>query len=367
MGKKRYVLAIGGGIASMALEWADRLKLPGILVETDPVRREKIATTFKALSYADLAGALKAHGHELLCAYIATPNHTHAPIAIQLARYGIPVMMEKPLGVNTKECKAVLAAYQKSKGWLQIDFEYRFSPLYARAHEIIQSGEIGSLRSIYFEYTVGPYLPSYGWRLDPKNSGGMFPEKLCHIVDLFRFWSGSEPASIHVSCGPRSIGYYHPDMPDQLCAQYHMRNGVYANLIHTHGSVANPIPAQEGAEDWSEFGHRLTAYLNTTEGAISLDIWKRSLTVIRRDPYDDMLPRIIRRIDFKNMPFMESHHDMFGNVGDFVKRAKAGQGPRLRAEDSYLTMKATFDSENALQKAARKAEKALAMGKKKKR
>ena len=350
----RRVLAVGAGMALGIIEEGRKYGMDGALVEIVPDRRKRAADRLGVPGYETIQQALAAHD-DFVGAYIATPNDTHAELAVALAPLNIPVFMEKPLGINQEQCRRVVDAYRNSKGWLQIDFEYRFSPLYAHAAEILDSGEAGELRSIYAEYTVGPYPPSHGWRLDPDKAGGMFCEKLCHFIDLFRFWSHGEYAEIRVDAGPNGLDYYADNSTDNIVAQFVMDSGVFANLIHTHGSTALPAGRPTQQTDWTEYGHRLAVYLNTTVGCIRIDIWTQTITVIRRDPDDEMAPRIVRRVDFKHTDFMASHHDMIGMVKDFTRRVHEGSGPRLPLEDSYKTMLAVFECDRQLQESARRA------------
>ena len=332
----RRILGVGN-MGAGAIPFGRDHGMDGVFVDIDPRCREAVAEKMCVPVYQTLDEALARHD-DIVGAYVATPSHTHAEIAVRLAALNIPVFMEKPLGINQAECDAVRDAYARSKGWLQLDFEYRFSPLYAHAGETLHSGELGELRSIYMEYTVGPYGPDQGWRLDPAKCGGLFAEKLCHLVDLLRFWSRSEPAQVQVTAGPKSIPHYDPRGTDNLVAQFVMDSGVFAHLLHTHGSTAVPIHGRQHEADWTEYGHRLAAYLNTTEGCIRIDIWTRTITVIRRDGEHEMTPRIVRQVSYRHIPFNTAHHDMSGMVKDFVRRVHEHAGPRLPLEDSYKTM-----------------------------
>lgn len=353
------LLAIGGGMGAGILHWGMPLGYTGAIVDVNEELLKRQSEHFGVPGYTSLDAALAAHD-DYAGAYIATPNRFHAEQAIKLAPLGIPVFMEKPLGIDRRQCDAVMAAYRESKGWIQLDFEYRFSPIYAHAAEILHSGEIGELRSINMEYTVGPYLPSYGWRLDPKIAGGLFGEKLCHLLDLFRFWSRSEFEKIHVTASPCTMDWYDEATTDNLTAAFTMANGVAVHLLHCHCSSALPQDDRNQEVDWADFGHRLAVTLNATGGALQLDIWKRTLTVIRRDPADGMKPRFVRRLDYKHVPFMAIHHDMTGMLRDFVRRVHAGEGPRLRIEDSYRTMLAVFEADRQLRQAARAANRRVA-------
>lgn len=352
--KRGRLLAVGGGMGAGILHYGQPLGYDGAIVDVNAELLKRQCAHFQVPGYASLAEALAAHD-DWAGAYIATPNRFHAEQAIALAPLGIPVFMEKPLGISRAQCDAVLAAYRTSRGWLQIDFEYRFSPIYADAAAILHSGEIGELRSINMEYTVGPYLPGYGWRLDPKVAGGLFGEKLCHLLDLFRLWSRSEFRTIRVNASPRAMPWYDAATTDNLTADFVMDSGVAVHLLHSHGATALPQDDRNQDTDWADYGHRLAVSLIATGGALQLDIWKRTLTVVRRVPEDGMKPRFVRRIDYKHVPFMAIHHDMAGMLKDFVGRVHAGAGPRLPLEDSYRTMLAVFEADRQLRRAARAA------------
>ena len=351
---KGRMLAVGGGMGAGIIAYGKPYGYDGAIVEINPDVLKRQCEHFGVPGYATLKEALAAHD-DYVGAYIATPNKFHAEMAIQLAPLGIPVFSEKPLGINEKECDAVMAAYRRSKGWLQIDFEYRFSPIYADAAKILHSGEIGDLRSINMEYTVGPYLPTYGWRLDPSAAGGLFAEKLCHMLDLFRFWTKSEFAQVSVTPSPRAQDWYDPRTTDNINADFLMKSGVTVHLLHCHCSSALPQNDRDQETDWADYGHRLAVTLNATRGALQLDIWKRALTVVKRDAGDNMKPRIARRIDYRHLPFMSIHHDMSGMLKDFVRRVHTRAGPRLPVADSYRTMLAVFEADRQLAARSREA------------
>lgn len=347
------LLAVGGGMGAGVIAVGQPYGYTGAIVEINPDVLKRQCEHFGVPGYRTVKEALAAHD-DYAGVYIATPNKFHAEMAIQLAPLGIPVFMEKPLGINARECAAVIAAYRRSRGWLQIDFEYRFSPIYETAARILHAGEIGELRSINMEYTVGPYLPTYGWRLDPTAAGGLFAEKLCHLLDLFRFWSRSEFEEIRVTPSPCAQAWYDPRTTDNLTAEFTMASGITVHLLHCHCSAALPQNDRDQETDWADYGHRLAVTLNATDGALQLDIWKRSLTVVRRDPADSMKPRIVRRIDYRHLPFMAIHHDMAGMLKDFVNRVHRHVGPRLPLADSHRTMLAVFAADRQLLAASKR-------------
>ncbi len=124
--------------------------------------------------------------------YISTHNAAHYPVDKLALERGKKVLMEKPMGVNIGQTEDLLETVSRTSGWLAVEFECRhYSKLYARIKEVVDSGEIGTLRHINCQYVLPPGGESE-WQHDPELSGGIFCEKLCHYVDLPR-WVGRRP------------------------------------------------------------------------------------------------------------------------------------------------------------------------------
>src|ERR1044071_5417639 len=49
------------------------------------------------------------HGAKADAYIIATPHHLHAPIYLELAAGGVPVLIEKPLALTVAECDEMIA------------------------------------------------------------------------------------------------------------------------------------------------------------------------------------------------------------------------------------------------------------------
>ncbi|MFZ2657107.1 MAG: Gfo/Idh/MocA family oxidoreductase, partial [Victivallales bacterium] len=81
--------------------------------------------------------------------YIATPNHTHADIAIKLMKAGKAVLCEKPIANTLDEAKKVVAVQKDTKAFLQIGFELRYSKLYMKVKEWIDKGLVGEIVSTH--------------------------------------------------------------------------------------------------------------------------------------------------------------------------------------------------------------------------
>ena len=72
---------------------------------------------------------------------VAVPHYQHPEYAIKSMERGIPVMIEKPAGVYTKQVREMIAVADKTNVPLGIMMNQRTNCIYRKMREIVQSGE----------------------------------------------------------------------------------------------------------------------------------------------------------------------------------------------------------------------------------
>jgi len=130
---------------------------------------------------------------------IASPNDTHAEIAIAAARAGKMVMCEKPLGRNAAEAEAMTQAVEKAGVPNSVWYNYRRVPAVTLAKQLIDEGRLGKIfhyRAKFLQdWTISEDLPQGGaglWRLDVKVAGsGVTGDLLAHCIDTALWLNGS--------------------------------------------------------------------------------------------------------------------------------------------------------------------------------
>src|SRR5258706_332286 len=85
---------------------------------------------------------------EIEAIYNPLPNHLHVPLTLQAAAAGKHVLCEKPVALNAQEARQLQAA--AGKVLIMEAFMVRFHPQWLRARELVQSGDIGTLRAVQF-------------------------------------------------------------------------------------------------------------------------------------------------------------------------------------------------------------------------
>src|SRR5205085_6414707 len=97
---------------------------------------------------------------------IASPNDTHAEIAIAAAKAGKMVMCEKPLGRNAREAEAMVAAVEAAGVPNTVWYNYRRVPAVTLAKELIDEGRLGRIfhyRAKFLQdWTISSDLPQGG-------------------------------------------------------------------------------------------------------------------------------------------------------------------------------------------------------------
>ena len=97
-------------------------------------------------------------------ALLALPNHLHAPIAIELLRNGVHVLVEKPMALNTKQCDQMIEAAEQGKSTLAVGLDFRFPTTAQFTYEILKGGFLGNL--LRFDLRIGNDLTIFDFRSD---------------------------------------------------------------------------------------------------------------------------------------------------------------------------------------------------------
>src|SRR5215213_8784317 len=129
---------------------------------------------------------------------IASPNDTHAEIAIAAAKAGKMVMCEKPLGRNAAEAESMVAAVEAAGVPNMVWYNYRRVPAVTLIKQLLDEGKFGRIfhyRAKFLQdWTISQDLPQGGeglWRLDVDVAGsGVTGDLLAHNIDTAMWLNG---------------------------------------------------------------------------------------------------------------------------------------------------------------------------------
>jgi len=158
---------------------------------------------------------------------ICSPTNTHADLVIEAARAGKHVFCEKPIDHSIEKVDRALSEVKKAGVKLQVGYNRRFDPNFARVRRAIVSGEIGTPHLMHI-ISRDPAPPPISYI---KNSGGMFLDMTTHDFDMARFLIGDEVTQIYAAAGVRvdpQIG--EAGDVDTAVIVLHFANGVIGTI-----------------------------------------------------------------------------------------------------------------------------------------
>ena len=148
----------------------------------DPV--EHVARSFGETYGIETTTNLEAvlASREVDAVVISTPHYTHAPLAIQAARAGVHVMVEKPIACTVAQADEMIAACREAGVLLSVCLVTRYNPEAALARALIEQGAIGGITALQFHgaankpdsYWTGGYSGRVQstWRKSLQQTGG---------------------------------------------------------------------------------------------------------------------------------------------------------------------------------------------------
>lgn len=229
---------------------------------------------------------------------IATPNNSHAEIAIAALKAGKHVICEKPLAKTVQEAKAMYEAARESNAVNMVAFNYRRTPAVALAKRYIDEGAIGRIinfRATYLQdWSADPSSP-LSWRFQKDIAGsGAIGDILTHVLDMARYLTGeiTEVSAItnHIiterplqSSGADSLGNSKGGSGAPMGA-VDVEDEVLSLLKFANGAIGS-VEATRNAWGRNNF---ITLEIHGTEGSIAFNYENRDeLQVCFKSDGDD--------------------------------------------------------------------------------
>ncbi|RJX38134.1 gfo/Idh/MocA family oxidoreductase [Paenibacillus pinisoli] len=187
---------------------------------------------------------------------ICSENALHAEITIAAASKGIHVLCEKPLGISIDEMNQMVEACERNKVQLMTAFPCRYLAAVVQAKQTVDRGEIGEIVAI--KGTNRGTAPS-GWFVDRSLSGGgALLDHTVHVMDLMRWFTGSEPAQVYAYASTLFNDQLKVDDAGMIHVKF--ENGTFG-VVDTSWSRKPPFPT------WGD----VTMEIIGTKGVLSVD------------------------------------------------------------------------------------------------
>jgi predicted dehydrogenase len=234
---------------------------------------------------------------EIEAVYNPLPNGLHCEWTIRALEAGKHVLCEKPLASNADEAERMAATAEKAGLVLDEAFHWRAHPLAARLREIVDSGELGTLRHVEASLCIPFLLPGdirYRWDL----AGGATMDTGCYAVSVVRHLAAAEPEVLSAEArlsSPRVDRFMRAELRFPgggsgaiTCALFSARLlSIAAQVVGEEGrlDVFNPIAPhlyhrvrvktrsgsrRERVPGESTYTHQLRAFVNHVRGGVPM-------------------------------------------------------------------------------------------------
>lgn len=203
---------------------------------------------------------------------ITLPTYLHAEATINALNRGLHVLCEKPMALNSKDCRAMIDAAEKNNKKLMIGHCLRFWPEYECLKEYVKTGKFANVVSGYFYRGGSTPKWSYGnWLLQKEKSGGVLVDQHIHDIDIIN-WLFGKPVSVS-TLGKNIIEGSGYDI-------------VSTNYVYEDGKVIN----SQG--DWTlngDYGFQMSFRVNFEKGNME---YEKGILKIRPHDAEGFIPEL---------------------------------------------------------------------------
>jgi predicted dehydrogenase len=203
------------------------------LVGQDPVRTAERAARFGiAEAMTSLKTAVELAGVDAVT--IATPPHTHGPLALTAIAAGKHVLCEKPFARDAAEARGLLAAAEAAGVVHLLGTEFRWATGQASMARVVASGAIGTVRLatflLHIPLLADPTAEVPGWWAAADQGGGWLGAHAAHVIDQIRVTLGEFEG---VSAALPIVSDHSWSAEDTYSVRFRLRGGIEGILQST--------------------------------------------------------------------------------------------------------------------------------------
>lgn len=247
----------------------------------------------------DLETAL---AHQPDVVIVANPTAFHLEVAIQAARQGCHILLEKPISHSRERIQEFVETVDKMGSKVLVGFQFRYHPNLKKIKNLLDQDFIG--RPLSFSSHWGEYLPdwhpwedyrqSYSAR---KDLGGGVVLTLCHGFDYLRWLFGEGEVRWSL------LGYYSDlDIDAEDTAEIALEFGdriigsMHLNFTQIPAKHTLEIVGTEGSIQWDYFRNSVHVYKNSGSGELESLVFSTPENFDRNDLFLDEIKHFLDMI-----------------------------------------------------------------------
>jgi UDP-N-acetylglucosamine 3-dehydrogenase len=191
------------------------VELVGV-VDADAATAAAVARRYATRAYTDPAALLTEARPDAVT--VAVPTSDHLPVALEVIRRGVHLLLEKPIASTVEEGEQIIAAAEQADVKLAIGHIERFNPAVLALKEHLAAGELGRVFQIE-AHRQGPFPARI-------RDVGVVIDLAVHDLDVMRYVTGAEIVRVYAETEQR----IHTSREDLLSGLVRLSDGTVGTL-----------------------------------------------------------------------------------------------------------------------------------------
>ncbi len=211
--------------------------------DTNLVKGKAFAAIHGVPFYEDYTALLKQETN-ITVVVICTPNGLHAAQAIAAMKRGYHVLVEKPMALNLKDARKMMAVAESTGRQLFTVMQNRFNPPVVALKQALDKGRLGKLYSVQLNCFWNRNAAYYknNWHGTRELDGGILFTQFSHFIDVLIWFFG--PVQQVKSVLKNAAHQGQIALEDQGAVLLEWKNGLIGTL---HYSVNSFSKNREGS------------------------------------------------------------------------------------------------------------------------
>src|SRR5688500_11483691 len=197
MGKLRFGLVGCGSIAKkhahVLHNYLEDAEI-GAFVDRDVSRAQEFSQKYGAPAFGSIDEMMRGIGDTIDVISVLTPSGAHCQNVLDLAAYGKPLVVEKPLALRLEDADRMIEACDAHGVRIFVVHQNRYNPPIVAARKALEEGRFGRLvmGTVRLRWMRDQkYYDSESWRGTWQHDGGVFMNQAVHHIDMLTWFMGN--------------------------------------------------------------------------------------------------------------------------------------------------------------------------------
>ncbi len=234
MAERIYNISIAGcskvaHLHAKAIQGIPGVRLAGVWNRTT-LKAKEFASVYKTKAYSDISRMV--HDNKIDLVIVCTAHPFHKQSAVEAARAGANVLVEKPLASDLKDCDDIILTCKENDVKLGVISQRRWYEPVKRVKDAIERGKLGKpvLATVaMLGWRDKAYYDSDAWRGSWKTEGGgVLVNQSPHQLDILLWYMGEVDEVYGIW---RNLNHPYIEVDDTAVAIVKFKSGAIGNIL----------------------------------------------------------------------------------------------------------------------------------------